>query len=564
MEQDTSKFKYIAYMRKSTEGEERQVLSIPAQRDKLKEYFPNLKIIEWVDEQKSAFEPYNRPKFEKVLERIQNGEADGIIAWHPNRLSRNEVDAGSVTYMIRKGVLKDLKFCSYNFDNSPEGIWMLQMALSQGQYESAKLSKEVKRGNEQKLKAGGPTGMVPSGYLNNISDHSAIPDPDRFHLVRQMWDLMLTGDYAVPQIAKIANEKWGYISLKRRKSGGVSLNPSTLYAIFRNQFYAGVIVRNGVEYNGVHEAMITLEQFDRVQMLLGTKGRPRAKIHELYYTGYMFCGECGCRITAEEKFKFIKSTKEMRRYVYYHCTRKRKNFVCSQNRHLEETKLEEQMKTELMKYAILPNFRDWGLKALNSRHLIEVEDRSKVYEMQHKSVVQAQAQLDNIDDMVSRGAMEEDRYAKKSVELKAKIEKLEGELRETEQRAKSWQAVFEKTLATCAYAADKFNNGDWRTRRAVLLEIGHNPTLTDRVFKLTPEDWFQPIANQYPAIEAEYKKVITAKYANSTDKNKALASVYSKWQELMSDLRTFDSNRNTVASIKQLLDLLLKPEGTAS
>ncbi len=42
-EQDTSKFKYIAYMRKSTEGEERQVLSVPAQRDKLKEYFPKLK-----------------------------------------------------------------------------------------------------------------------------------------------------------------------------------------------------------------------------------------------------------------------------------------------------------------------------------------------------------------------------------------------------------------------------------------------------------------------------------------------------------------------------------------
>ncbi len=530
MEQDTSKFKYIAYMRKSTEGEERQVLSIPAQRDKLKEYFPNLKIIEWVDEQKSAFEPYNRPKFEKVLERIKNGEADGIIAWHPNRLSRNEVDAGAVTYMIRKGGIKDLKFCSYNFDNSPEGIWMLQMALSQGQYESAKLSKEVKRGNEQKLKSGGPTGLVPGGYLNNLVDHSAMPDPDRFNLVRKMWDLMLTGDYAVPQIARIANEEWGYITVRRRKVGGVSINPSSLYAMFRNQFYAGVLIRNGIEYEGTHKQMITLEEFDRVQILLGKKGRPRARIHELAYTGYMYCGECGCRITAEEKFKYIKSTKETRRYVYYHCTRKRKNFKCSQNRHLEEAKLVEQMKTEMMKYAILPNFRDWGLQALNNHHLIEVEDRSKIYSMQHRAVTQAQSQLDSIDDLVSRGAMDEDRYQKKSVELKSKITNLEEELRQTELRAKTWQAIFEKTLATCAFAAEKFNKGDWRVRRAVLLEIGQNPTLTNRVFQLTSEDWFQPIANRYPEVEAEYKEVITAEYANSTDKELALASVYSKWQ----------------------------------
>ncbi len=122
--------KYFAYVRKSTEGDERQALSIESQKDKVKEIHPNLNIVDVLEEKHSAFKPYNRPVFEDMIKRIRKGEARGIIAWHPDRLSRNEIDASTITYLIRTGVIHDLKFASYNFDNSPEGIMMLQLALS--------------------------------------------------------------------------------------------------------------------------------------------------------------------------------------------------------------------------------------------------------------------------------------------------------------------------------------------------------------------------------------------------------------------------------------------------
>ena len=40
-----NKLRYIAYMRKSTEGDERQALSIGKQEDAIKEAFPNLNIM---------------------------------------------------------------------------------------------------------------------------------------------------------------------------------------------------------------------------------------------------------------------------------------------------------------------------------------------------------------------------------------------------------------------------------------------------------------------------------------------------------------------------------------
>ncbi len=166
-EKQTPQYKYFAYVRKSTEGEERQAISIESQKDIIRKHFNGLKIVDILEEKHSAFKPYNRPVFEDMIKRIRKGEAHGIIAWHPDRLSRNEIDASTITYLVRTDVIKDLKFGSYNFDNSPEGIMMLQLALSQSQYSSSKLSRDVKRGLEKKIEMGWKPGTAPEGYLND-------------------------------------------------------------------------------------------------------------------------------------------------------------------------------------------------------------------------------------------------------------------------------------------------------------------------------------------------------------------------------------------------------------
>src|SRR5579859_2067373 len=112
----TNTLRYLGYVRKSTEDQEKQALSIDAQKDKIRERFPDLTVIDIFEESKSAFEPGKRVVFQEVLDRLDAGEVDGIIAWHPDRLSRNEVDASALTWRIRKGTLKDLKFANYTFE----------------------------------------------------------------------------------------------------------------------------------------------------------------------------------------------------------------------------------------------------------------------------------------------------------------------------------------------------------------------------------------------------------------------------------------------------------------
>ena len=110
MSNDYSKIKYFTYARKSQEGEEKQVQSIPDQLREAevvaKRY--NIKVVDILTEEGSAKEPNKRPIFEEMLERIKRGEANGIICWNLNRLSRNHVDSGKLQWMLQQGLIQSI------------------------------------------------------------------------------------------------------------------------------------------------------------------------------------------------------------------------------------------------------------------------------------------------------------------------------------------------------------------------------------------------------------------------------------------------------------------------
>ena len=124
--------KYIGYCRKSTDESDRQILSIESQIAELKEFASrqNLEILDVVTEARTAKSP-GRPLFADVLKRIESGEAQGIISWHPDRLARNSIDGGKIIYLLDTGKLIDLKFPSFWFENSPQGKFVLNIPFYQ-------------------------------------------------------------------------------------------------------------------------------------------------------------------------------------------------------------------------------------------------------------------------------------------------------------------------------------------------------------------------------------------------------------------------------------------------
>ena len=98
---------YFIYCRKSTEAEDRQVLSIESQVRELQELAKKLgmPVAEVLTESKSAKEP-GRPVFNGMMQRLYRGEATGIICWKLDRLARNPVDGGSVIWAIKQHGIK--------------------------------------------------------------------------------------------------------------------------------------------------------------------------------------------------------------------------------------------------------------------------------------------------------------------------------------------------------------------------------------------------------------------------------------------------------------------------
>ena len=544
MKKTNNKITYFLYARKSSESEDRQVQSIDDQVNRLetlaKEF--NIDIKKKYTEAKSAKKPNNRPLFDEMIKRIENGEANGILCWQLNRLTRNPIDSGKLSWMLQQGLLKSIRTIDREYLPDDNVILFNVDAGSANQF-ILDLKKNVKRGIDSKLQKGWLPNLAPAGYLNSKfkerGENDISKDTERFSLVRKMWDLMLTGNYTPPQILNIANKEWGYRTRKTKRAGGNSLSKSGIYRIFTNIFYAGIIDHLGVQYEGRHEKMITLEEYDRVQKLLGRKGRPRPKTHYFPFTGIIRCAECGCLYTAETKTKLIKSTGQFKEYTYYHCTRRKKDIECKQKESIKDIELEEQIREELGKYKIMPEFLQWALEDLNEKNDSEIEDRSKIYQMQQKAYNDSQKELDELTKMRYRLLIDDETFLKEKKEIQTKIIKMKEKLNETESRAERWLELSEKTFNFSAYADIAFDRAGLELKKEILMTLGHNPVVKGKKVIFEPNKWFVPIKNEYPALKERYLRLEPAKIGKNKNKTEALASVRAHWR------RRWDSNPRT-------------------
>jgi len=512
---------YGKYLRKSTEEAERQVLSLDSQDDNIMRLFGHLKISkEKFRESKSAFKPHQRPHFSRLMELIDAGKINGILAWHPDRLARNEVEAAEITWRIRQGLIKDMKFASgFTFENTPEGIMMLQMTMSQSQYYSAKLSKDVKRGNATKRSMGGLTGRAPEGYLNQRTSSTGrgeaivIKDPERFDLVRKAFDMFLTGEYSVQSIHKIMTDEWGYRTLKRHKMGGTPISKSNIYKMFNNVRYAGLIpdpYDPEQLYKANFPAMITKDEYDRVQVLLGRRGMPRlASRKQFALRGFIRCGACGGLVTAETKTKHIKSTGQTKTYTYYHCTGRKAGGCNQRGANVREDDLYDQLLTLLDKYEISSTMLEWTMKALRETAEKETEQRDTLQASQSSAIANTQNQLDRLLDMATRGLVSDVDFKAKSDLLKAELERLQEEQAGVAYRVKNWYETATSTFEKLTAAAEKFMDGDIADKKDILLSIGQNPILIDKKLEVASYDWLIPVAKSAKGIRAELEKVRT-------------------------------------------------------
>src|ERR1017187_1795547 len=336
--------KFFLYARKSSEAEERQAMSIEAQLHELHELAnkENLTIVETFIESKSAKTP-GRKEFARMIEKIHASEEPiGILAWHPDRLARNSIDGGQIIYLIDIVKITALRFPTFWFEPTPQGLFMLQVAFGQSKYYSDNLSENIKRGIRQKLRRGEYGHKAPVGYLNNAKTRNIEPDPIKAKIIQHFYKEFAKGSYNLES----GRHYLSSLGVDCPNRNGRPFTPFMVYRILTNKTYLGLMEHKGEVYEGNFQPLIDKATFETVQRILKERARPRKnnKLHYFPFRGMFKCAECGGQITAQ----FAKG-KSGGIYRYYRCSKK---FGPCKQEYLQEKILADLIRDQLKEIAI--------------------------------------------------------------------------------------------------------------------------------------------------------------------------------------------------------------------
>lgn len=301
---DRTKLRYVLYARKSTEDEGSQVRT---HKDQIKHCMKlaeakGLNVVDTFKESKSAKKSNNRPIFNQILEDIRNNKYDAILAFAPDRLSRNMLEGGLLINMLDEGMIKDFQFPTLLFSNDASGKLTLGIMFSISKHFSDDLSNKVRKGVSGNLEDGKSGGQPKWGYDRDDQNGLYLPN-DWFDVIQEAWYMRARGATnkgVLEYLLEKGYHRMTKITRKNKISRKILPTEKSIGQMFRDPFYYGILVQTEqtIDLRGVHTSFVTMideETYNQVQALAYTRKRDTSSKKRLEFkplTHMVFCGVC--------------------------------------------------------------------------------------------------------------------------------------------------------------------------------------------------------------------------------------------------------------------------------
>ncbi|MBI2842137.1 MAG: recombinase family protein [Armatimonadetes bacterium] len=403
------------YCRVSTEEQADKGYSLDAQEKLCRDFAARsgLRVADVFRDEGKSGTTLERPALTELLSRCtKDGDIKAVVVQETDRLARNTKDHLTIRAILQKAEVNLISVAQPMLDDSPEGNLIDTILASVNQFQSDINSRKTKRGMREKFEQGWWPAPAPFGYLNvkkGAATGGGRPvaviakDSDRYELLRQGFELYLTGKHSVDDVADILYQRG------LRSKTGRKVPHSVMYGTFRNPFYAGIMRWNGQERPGRHKAMITPEEHKRVLEIMDRNNRYacRRRRHDFLLRGFVFCNICGQRYTAE-----VHPAKQKQ---YYHCAAMRAHSNRGQN--IEVPRLERAVEERFKSIQFSDGFVTLILKRLRVMYLDQRQSIASEKQILQNQINALEAKRDRAEEKLLDGVIGDDEF----VRLRAKF-----------------------------------------------------------------------------------------------------------------------------------------------
>lgn len=542
---DFTKLKPANYNRKSSEDEDRQVLSVGSQIDEAKrisDFYKLPPFIEVFQESKSAKTEYCRPEFSRLRTMIKNGEIDCIVCWKLDRLARNMTEGGELIDMLSAGLLKaiitnDKVF--YPWDN----VIVMAVEFSQGKQFVKDLSVNVKRGQKKKASMGVPHGVASLGFLNDRTEEkgnrSWMVDEDRIWKIKKLFELFLTGTYSAGKLHRYAIETLKLTTVKRKRIGGQLIALSRIYEILKDPIYAGFFLYGGERYElGLNlPRLITESERNKVLQLLSNKNMPKVQHHTGVYSGFIhsdendFIGQdmkfqlicdCKCKFSyrdkdicpnCNKKISDLENPKYLIKSYYYNVRKKRSK--------MPYKSIEEKIITDELKKYVGDNLTfsnsllDWSKKYIHELKDKEVSESVLINQDKENRKKEFEQKKFRMREMLRDERINDDEYKS---DLGVLVNKYKDVFEEN--KGPDWYSEMMSIIDIIEEDKKILENGTPEAKRSFLSRLGSNLIWNDEKLDIYSSKSINKLVEGIKRIKSEFPKFEPKKYVVLQGSNK--------------------------------------------
>ena len=423
----------VAYLRVSTDRQAEKDLSLPTQLESCRQFAKknDLQVVKIFEDAGESARTSDRPAFLEMIDFCLNHSKSlnlrAVICWDTSRFARNRYDALLYKKQLEKKGIRVL-FASQSIGEGPEGELLEGFLELVDEFYSKALSRNIIRGMEENTRRGFFNGSrTPFGYhivkatdgKGNMKGKLEIGHQDA-KVVRTIFRLYLEG--------------YGYRTLagelaKRglRNRNGNPFCTKSVETILGNVAYMGTLRFRGILVDNAHPQIISKEIFEAVQAARQARNPERIPGRQqsspMLFSGLLFCGECGQKLTCERAFKPTKA------YTYYSCSSfKTKRVSCSVRLRFDADKLD---------HFLLDQITDRILNDSNVKQIIlglmklraELLNQTRSKTMKIRSEINGlQKKIDNLVEAVADGTLPKDLVQGKLQRLREDKERLDQEL----------------------------------------------------------------------------------------------------------------------------------------